>query len=215
MKASKALPKMGEEKWALTCTKSTNTTQVGRIANNLLIRFSKVAVDAMGAEGVTKAYSIMKWNHNRLKGFLKDLGFQFAFYVERREVIGAYDGQSVCLRFLARAIPFSEQVDLPLEEMMRAPKDDQAIYRSAAAMKNRILEKGFARVQGIGPRSVNRLIKASITANEYWEADKADESDESFLWIVPHDGLEVQEAEGTGTFTATCMDLVKGPRPMS
>ena len=213
------LPKMAAEDWAIGCNKYSNISITGLAVNSILMRYKHVAVDARGAEGVAVAYRLMKWNHKRMKIFLEDLGFQIAFYVQKKAVTGK-DGASSCLRFHAQAIPLPDlqpPADLPNEEVLLAPKVDEAISRTASAMKTRLMEKGFARLQGIGPQSMNRLMKATIRANEYLKSDLKEKSDEDgfFMWIVPHETLEVSEKDGKPSLKSSCMDLVKGPKPMT
>ena len=86
------------------------------------------------------------------------------------------------------------------------------LWKLGGGIKQRVMEKGFAKMSGIGDSAVTNLLKALERANRIIAREKEEANEEPLhIWAFPNDRKARRDEEDK--VTAQTLELVVGPAP--
>lgn len=189
----------------------TAITRAARAANIRLFKFGKVYIDAMGQEPVRQAFRTLKKMNSYVAKLVTPFHGAIGFYPEQL-VNETSKGEMTIMRIHARPLNATAVVPVDAEGILFAPASDERITSLSTALKARVAEENFARMAGLGPPSINRMMKALVRANVFLARESEESgSERTYMWAIPAEmQLENKKAD-RDDLTSLCFDVVKGP----
>lgn len=174
-----------------------------------LEKFGQATIDALGKESVATAFRSVKKANDNFSKMLEPVRAGVAFSVE---IVNDDEKDKKFFRFHVRVIDKSSVGSVEQNDVFLAPKAEENMGGFAGAVKGAVLEKGCAKMKGIGVESVNRLIKTVARMNRYLAEDVSTEKrpDSIAIWAFP--GIMDPEESGSDKkLAASFVELAAGP----
>ncbi|CAE7351950.1 TIF3A1 [Symbiodinium sp. CCMP2592] len=155
-------------------TIKTNVTilPLTKTASSLLSKYGEVEMDCMGARSVFNAIRVAwlqhEWNSG-ISGTFRRLGAGIAL---RPDMLSDPSIQATRMRLHVAPVKLPEAAVAALsqdqddEKVLKAPTSLDSAGRASKALQIRVEESGAAAIQGVGPESVNSIMKSIFRANQ-------------------------------------------------
>ena len=165
----------------------------------------------MGQEPIRQAFRTLKKMNSYTAKLLHPFKGAIGFYPEQ-VVNQTVKGEITIMRIHARPMNATAIVPVDKDKILFAPASDERITALSTALKARVAEENFVRMAGLGPPSINRMMKALVRANGFLERESEENgSERSYMWAVPAEMQLENKVAGRDDLTSLCFDVVKGP----
>ena len=153
---------------SMNIRRNTTWWPLTKTASSILSKEGEVEMDCLGAKSVYNAIEVARLLNEWISGTFRRLGAGIAL---RPDLLSDPVTQVTRMRLHVAPVELPEAAlaalsqDQDEENFLKAPSSDTT-GKASSALQIRVEESGAAAIQGVGPESVNRIMKSIFRANQ-------------------------------------------------